>query len=354
MKDERKKPSIGVCSFALSAGPEVQILPDGTFRTDDGRPHGLAGWRLNPEIAATVLSRARARRRDTVIDYEHQTVTGQQAPAAGWFHDLNYRDGEGLFIADARWTTKAKNHIEQNEYRYVSAVFTYDPDTGAVLRILHVAITNDPAIDGMAELEVAAAAKFLSTPTEDNTTMNEQLLKLLGLDKTATDDEALAALKTIITDRDNLKTATKKHDAKIAELKSKLETTETNDPDPEKYVSADVAEKLKTEVVELKNDLNKKEVDGLVGQAMTDGKLLPAQEQWARELGAKDIAALKAYIDSAAPIAALKGKQTEETPVDNGGDIVPSEVDQAVCRQLGVNIDEFKEARVAELQSGKD
>ena len=150
-------------------------------------------------------------------------MTGDQAPAAGWFHELEYRQGEGLFIVDARWTEKAKAHIEQGEYRYVSPVFTYDPDTGAVLRILNVAITNDPAIDGMVELEVAAAAKFLSdTPTEDHT-MNEQLLSLLGLTKTATDEDALAALKTIVTERDKLKTAADKHDEAIAALTLKLE-----------------------------------------------------------------------------------------------------------------------------------
>lgn len=40
------------------------------------------------------------------------------------------------------------------------------------------------------------------------------------------------------------------------------------------------------------------------------GKLLPAMEAWARDLGKSDLAALKTYIEKNPAIAALNGNQT--------------------------------------------
>lgn len=78
---------IASCAFEIDQpGTQVQLLPDGLFRAEDGRPHDLPGWVLNARVAAGVLERARARRNDTVIDYEYQSLMLGKAPA--WFHDL--------------------------------------------------------------------------------------------------------------------------------------------------------------------------------------------------------------------------------------------------------------------------
>ena len=197
----KKSPPIAICAFEIDQpGTQIQLMPDGLFRADDGRPHGLPGWVLNARIAAGVLERAAGRRRDTVIDYEHQTLyRDNKAPAAGWFRELAYRSGEGLFIVDARWTDTAKKHIQEKEYRYISAVFTFDFDTSAIIRILHAGLTNDPALDGMQEIELAAAAKFLPDHSHEDKSMNEELLKLLGLPKDAGEDQALAAVTALVS-----------------------------------------------------------------------------------------------------------------------------------------------------------
>ena len=112
-----------------------------------------------------------------------------------------------------------------------------------------------------------------------------------------------------------------------------------------------MVEALKTEVAALKTDLNQKAVDDLVELAITEGKLLPAQEQWAHDLGNKDLAALKTYIESAEPIAALTGTQTQNKTLDENGEVVLGETDLAVCKQLGISEAEFKKSRQAELKA---
>lgn len=81
------------------------------FAATDGRPHGLPDWRLTGETALSIIKLAAARVTDFVIDYEHQTLktgnNGQPAPAAGWFKRLEWREGDGLYVTDARWTERA-------------------------------------------------------------------------------------------------------------------------------------------------------------------------------------------------------------------------------------------------------
>ena len=47
-----------------------------------------------------------ARKIDLVIDYEHQTLMGCEAPAAGWIKEMHIRDGK--LYGMASWTAKAK------------------------------------------------------------------------------------------------------------------------------------------------------------------------------------------------------------------------------------------------------
>ena len=73
---------------------------------------------------------------------------------------LEWEEGRGLF-AGVDWTDKARAHIRAGEYRYISPVFAFDRQSGAVLRLICAALTNHPALDGMD----AASATF--TPTRN-------------------------------------------------------------------------------------------------------------------------------------------------------------------------------------------
>jgi phage I-like protein len=120
------------------------VSANGAFIVDDGS---------GPEILRQFL----ALHRDLVIDYEHQTLAGDwsspdgTAPAAGWIKGLDVVSGSGIW-GDVEWTDRAAAMITAKEYRYLSPVTLVETDTRRMVALQSVALTNDPAIVGMAAL----------------------------------------------------------------------------------------------------------------------------------------------------------------------------------------------------------
>ena len=173
--------AIAACTFAVQAAGadglhRVQFFPAGEFRSGDVRPQEVPAWRIDAASAALVIERFNARKKPLVIDYEHQTLhkekNGQPAPAAGWFKGLEWREGQGLFMVQIEWTERAREMIAGSEYRYLSPVFGFDSQTGAVTYIHSVALTNDPALIGLADLAAATAAPH--QPEAPHATISEE------------------------------------------------------------------------------------------------------------------------------------------------------------------------------------
>ena len=138
------------------ADKSFRILPAGRFRARDGRPAGLSGWLLTGQRAAELVAAAGSKKDEYLIDFEHASLSGRAAPAAGWFSRIEWREGQGLFAAGVRWTERAKAMILGREYRYVSPVFRFSAATGEVTELLSVGLTNNPALDGLTDLEGVA------------------------------------------------------------------------------------------------------------------------------------------------------------------------------------------------------
>ncbi|MEW6427321.1 MAG: phage protease [Thermodesulfobacteriota bacterium] len=342
-KTYRHDIAVAACVGELPAEPpaEIRLIPAGSFRARDGRPHGLPPWWLSRERAMAIIARARAAPGDFVIDYEHQTLhtekNGQPAPAAGWFKDLEWRDA-GLYATGVRWTDAAAARIQAKEYRYISPVFPWDKRTGEVLDVLMAALTNFPGIEGNSDLAALAAAKFITTQEEQ--VNKEQLAALLGLATDATEEQINRAIVA-------LKAAAQASDTKDAEIAALKTTIATGRPDPEKFVPMETFEALKGEVATLRGSQTAAEVDALVRQGIADGKLLPVQEPWAKELGTKDIAALKGYLDKTPAIAALAGGQTGGKAPEGTDKGALNETELAVCRNMGISPDDYTKANQA-------
>lgn len=316
-------PSEGMAILAMELSDEHdgwhQLLPAGSFKAVDGRPFDVAAghWYLNADIASSLIALAQSATNDLVIDYEHQTLNadknGQPAPAAGWFRDIEWREGSGLWIKP-RWTERAKQFVKNGEYRYLSAVFPYDSSTGQPLRLHSAALTNRPGIDGMQPLA------SLTANNQQENSMNELLIKLLaqlGIDvdpaKAALTEQqeadALAALKALADKAGTVDTLA----TQVAALKAK----DGGQPDPRKYVPIAVVTDLQAQLAVLTAEGKTSQLEQLIQTAKDDGRLIPSMEDWARELGEKDMAALSAFLDKAAPIAALKATQTRHAPPED-------------------------------------
>lgn len=331
------------CTFEVQAnGSAIQLMPSGAFKARDGRPKEVPAWHIDAAIAARVIAMVASRATDVVIDYEHQTLNsaenGLPAPAAGWFHALEWRGGAGLFATDVRWTERARAMIEAGEYRYLSPVFSYDPKSGEVLDLHHVGLTNYPALDGMASLPALAAARFDlaasgAAPAEETPRVDkEQLIALLGLPGDATEQDIQTTLAALKADA-----------GKTQELQQQLAAAKTeHKPDPAKYVPVAVVEELKGDIAALKASQTTREVEDLVQAGLSDGRLLPVQEAWARELGQANLTALKGYLEKTPAIAALKGQQTAGKQPAAPGKVEELDAEAlAVCKAMGVSPDHY-------------
>jgi phage I-like protein len=85
---------------------------------------------------------------DLVVDYEHQSLSGSEAPAAGWIKGLEDRGAEGVW-ARVQWTERAVEYLKKREYRYISPVVLVRKKDGRAVELLGAALTNLPAIEGM-------------------------------------------------------------------------------------------------------------------------------------------------------------------------------------------------------------
>ena len=320
------------------ASGRIQLFPAGTFAARDGRPGNLRGvnatsWRLTAQDAEAVIAHWQRTATPLVVDYEHQTQlaaqNGRPAPAAGWITSLEWEEGRGLF-AGVDWTDKARAHIRAGEYRYISPVFAFDRQSGAVLRLICAALTNHPALDGMD----AASATF--TPYEEPPM--KQILAALGLPETADEAAALAALTTLRQERDS--------------AKAQAEAA----PDPKKFVTMTTfsavqqeAAQLRDELTKLKNEARAAALKDDIEAALKDGRLTAATRGWAESLAKTAPDALKAFLATQPPVQALTGTQTGgRTPAgDKPGTVSLTAEELHICERLGLTHEEFIEARQA-------
>jgi phage I-like protein len=342
------------------ASREVKIFPAGEFRSSDSRPAECAAWVMNAALAQNLITTISTRKTDLHFDYEHQVLraksNGQPAPASAWFHTLEWREGDGLYAVDVEWTAAAQAMIEAREYRYVSPLFPYNPNTGEVLGLINVALTNLPALDDLGEVAVAAASLIagLSQPVLEDTPLDEEMLAdllsslrwTLNLPVTSTAEEIKAELQKVIdavsggqgvaATSQGLLTLLTDKDTRIAELSAKAY-------DPAKYVPVEALIQTQAQIVALQGTQQHAEVDTLVVAALSDGRLIPALEDWAKDLGRSDIAALRAHLDKAPAIAALNSLQSGGKPpagarsVTTPDDNMPDDVDVGICSMMGVD-----------------
>lgn len=385
-KTKRNPVNIAAMTFAIGAdaGARVQLLPAGEFKPTDGRPMPWGSWKLTEKNAPAVVALVDARKNDFVIDYEHQTqlseTNGQPAPAAGWFKKVEFDPAKGLFATDARWTARATQYIGADEYRYISAVFAFHPKTGEVQRLLCAALTNDPGLDGMDEVQLAALTarfstadidpalslvdnpsensmnpllmallKALGLPATEATTeaqalsavaslksaaMPADLVKTLGLDEKATGAEAVTAAAALKASADQVASLT----TEVASLKA----SKGGNPDPTKFVSLDKFNELNQEVAKLRQANVESEVDALIETARSEGKCSPVVESVWRDVGKADIAQLKALIDKTPANPALAG-QTQTGGKTVADPKAPGTADElAMCKSMGLTLEQFR------------
>jgi phage I-like protein len=255
--------------------------------------------------ADTAIKEFETRGKDLVIDYDHQTLKGGKAPAAGWIEKL-IKTKNGLAAKVKYWTSEAARHLENGEYRYSSPVIQFSRRAKSILGIHSVALTNHPALHNnpalVADDTSADADSFSNSPVQEMN-LNEikskkiekgflmkELLTMLGVASFAdsSHEEQFNAISEAVSElvelKDKVSSFLKFHNSESIE-----ELSERIDSLPEKN------EKLQEE-------LRKKDAEAIVAKAFADGKLAESHRKWAEHFAEKNPEAFEDWLNSAPPI----------------------------------------------------
>lgn len=326
------------------APDEIKLLPLGLVHSRKG------DFLVDQESCRMILKHFKERQLDLVIDYEHQTLEGVEAPAAGWVKDL--RIGEDAVIAKMEWTQKAAEYLKNKEYRYLSPVVFKREQDKRVTAIHSGALTNTPAIDGMfAVVNSLGVDDYLNGGKH---TMDlEKLIKLFGLPEGSTEEDVVKAIEAAVKAEEQQKELSGKEENRQSEntevvanstilsLLGLDEAAKTED------VTATIMA-LKTsgadaQVLALKQRLDQREADDAVKNALETGKITAAQTEWAKGYALKDPSGFKAFVDKA-PVAVLLGK-TETVESQNKTAPV---IDKLVLKNMGLSEEDIKKYALKE------
>jgi len=304
---------------------EIQVIPYGVaIKTAKGE------FTCDAESAAEVIAAFEAQKNQMVIDYEHQTLAGTEAPAAGWITRLINKGKDGIWAA-VEWTAKAKQYLANKEYKYVSPVFLKRISDNKVVRLINVALTNQPNIDGMVPL-VNKSGYFFQIENKEDKAMDKELLKMLGLSETATMQDVIVAINKL---KEPVKIVANKcvlTALGLAETATEAEVTGTIMAMKQSH---DQVGALTTELKAMKESLAAKDAADAVAVAMKEGKITPAQKEWADEYAKRDLAGFKVFVAKAPVVVPMK----QHVEDDNGGthEAVLDDVQIAVNKQMGID-----------------
>lgn len=330
----------------VGGAPEIiSVLPLGHVKSAKGE------FDVDGESFAAMKAQIAQRGVDLVVDYEHQTLTGEQAPAAGWVKELFLDDGQ--IKARVEWTDKAKAYLSNREYRYLSPVITVRKADNKAMGLHSIALTNTPAIEHM-----EAIVNSLNFEGGQNTMdFMKELAKLLGLGEDATEEQVKEALKACLEENKSLK-------------ESAAEAAKQQPPEDDKVVAnkevcellglkagaatADVAAaimalksgniggvNLAEQVKSLEAKLADRDAEEAVEMALKAGKITPAQREWAKGYALKNLEDFKGFVEKApqvVPMGDVGGSESLALKRD--------EVDEAtllVCKQLGISAEDVKQ-----------
>lgn len=308
---------------------EFQLLPLGEIELADGPT-----FVVDREAVEAIIRAFDERGVDMVIDYEHQTEGGRfaspdgTAPAAGWIKALEDRGPDGLW-AVVEWTDRARRYLAAREYRYFSPVFLAGRD-GRIMELLRVGLTNSPRINRLRPL--------IAKRTKEDRTMDlvKVLAKELGLSEDAGGEAVVEAVRALRTSQNA------KDDAEVVvackEVLEALELPETADKSEVVASIHALRQKpdLTEEVASLKRRLAERERDELVAAAMQEGKITPAQKEWAERYAMEDPEGFRIFISKAPVVVPLDGIRLPKDGADGGG-AGPDDVQMHINRLLGID-----------------
>ena len=310
----------------------------------------------------TVSAAISRRGLEIVFDYEHQSLTKDKAPAAGWAKAWRYVPGVGI-EARIDWTAAAAEMIAKGEYRYYSPVFYVRKTDQRLAGIHSVALTNTPKTNELKPLLAKLGAQHQQQEEDD---MLKKLIASLALGETATEKEVLAEI-------DNLQHRTPAEVIAALDLKggedvstvvasiNAISRPAAGDAVPAEVIAAldlkggeDVSTVVasihaikqagrgmvsKADFDLLQARIAAKDATEAVGAALAAGKITPDQQPWANKYAESDLDGFRIFVAKApvvVPMGDLPGKQkeTDQLALDSAT--------MAVAKMMDIDAEDIK------------
>ncbi|WP_411832319.1 phage protease [Pseudoxanthomonas mexicana] len=317
--------NIDLSAHSAAAPEDVELIrvtdpATGRVRGRDGR-----NWLFDAAGQRAVLEAFAANGIDLPIDWEHATQHraphGQEAPAGGWIEGVDVRDG--ALWGRVKWTPRAAEQVANREYRFLSPVFDYEPDTGRIVRLVSAGLVNKPNLPLQALNQQEPAMKR-------STLLAAAIVGALGLTEDVSDDDLATAINALKKDKD---TATALNAA--------------NQPNLERFVPRGDYDAMKDRAINAEQALVTRNqadhaaaVDAAIKGALKAGKITPATADYHRA-ACSDTAGLerfKAFVGAAPAVGDPSGLDNKKP----AGTVTALNAEQKeACRLLGISEADF-------------
>ena len=283
--------------------------------------------------AAWDLVRAGIERRgiDLVFDYEHQTLNGVKAPAAGWCTDWRWTDGVGI-EAKIKWTDEAAEYLKKGEYRYYSPVFHVRQSDRLLFAVHSVALTNAPRTNHLQPL----LAKLGAGLKEEEMDLLKMLIAALKMPENSTAEEVLAAVKALGNQEQKEKEVVAK--AVIEALGIKETDVSTVVASIHALRQGEKNSVSRAEFDALQKKLTERDATEVVAAALKAGKITPDQKDWAAKYADTDPTGFATFVAKAPVVVPV----TDLPKGDSAKIGITDETVLNVAKMMGVGTDDLK------------
>jgi len=311
---------------------KILLVPKGSFRHSEGVQV------IDINTLERIYKSAINEGRDIPIDFGHESFIKATAEAAGWgvLRSLEVKQDGIWGMID--WTEGAEEQVRKRMFRYLSPVFTFNPSLSVdgklhIERLVSLGLTNQPNITAMRPL-------FNQHPMEEK--MDELLTDLLSALDLPIETEPTAVVERVKEAVSHLKTLL----PRIAELKTVLDSADDSSNENvlamalEKIVSIKDAGAIPSpeEVESIKKELaalKEKEVADAVSSAITSGKILPSQKEWANGYAASDPEGFRTFLANSSSLVRM-GEIVTGTEIRSASKPV-DEIQEKINGLLGIS-----------------
>ncbi|MCL4065920.1 phage protease [Pseudomonas sp. GX19020] len=334
---------------AMAALPEtapdrIELIPVGAFRTADGRPPFV----LDDPAAVIATSFLHAAGGKVLpIDFDHRSFAEQgsaDSRAAGWITGLEVEGDRVIALVD--WTAEGRAALASRSYRFISPVFKSWPD-GRVALIEGAGLVNNPALPQIRqlaskEIQMDLAKEIggkLGLPADQPAQLVARVIALLG---------AETQLASILVAG---KVAGSGEDA-ARQICARL-ITSAADPDPAKFVPMASFTELQTQFASLQKEVGDGKVDAALQLARDEGKLVPADEPWVRNLASRCMNDFEAWRKTAPVRVDVTGQRQlagRKPPAKIAADGLNS-LERQIASRMGVSQEAFLKTRAEKQEA---